>query len=450
MADERDKPARPGEPAWLAKKREPVPAVPDRSGEASATPRAAEPRWTPPRARRPEAEPPGAAAEPAPTPAPRATAPRPAASEPELAPRPRPVVRPAVPPAVPPAAPAAAPAAPRPAPSEPAFAPRPRSVEPPAVPLGPSPAGPPEALDEEPSWLPGERPRRSVQPRVGPRPFEMERQGRERSGLLTGLAIGAVLLLLWSLAMPPVPAATFRGGWLDIGDLGGSSFLAALFAVLVVLVTALPFSAAQRSLLLLLAGGLLLAFGLYHLEEDLLRMVYRNHPALHHLVIAHRSGLALALAALLVPAALFGRAAREDALAPKVLAAVGVAAAIAVYLFDTPPGGDGSAAAALLDVLRSEGTLRGDRLAAWFAFGPLVLLPTTLLVFLPPGRRAPTAAIALLHLALVIGALVVLAAHVAKPSSWLDALPALKTAFLLAAGLLLAPAALGRLASRLP
>lgn len=275
--------------------------------------------------------------------------------------------------------------------------------------------------------------------------------GRSESGrspLLTGVAIGAVLLLLWSLLLPSVPADTFRGGWLDLGDVGGPSFLAALFVVLVGVVAALPLSTTQRSALLLLAGALLLAFGLYHLEEDLLRMVYRNHPALHHLVIDHRIGLAAVFIALLLPAGLIGRAVDERALGPRLAAGLGVAGVLAVYLLVRPPEG-ATAAGALVDTLRATDTLRGDRIAAWFALVPLVLAPTAALAFLPEGRRAPTAVLGLLFLAAVIAALVVLAAHVAKPSYWLAALPAVKTVFLLSAGLLLAPPALGHLSARI-
>jgi hypothetical protein len=277
----------------------------------------------------------------------------------------------------------------------------------------------------------------------------MERPGRERIPLLTGLSIGAVLLLLWSLVLPSVPGDTFRGGWLDVADLGGASFLAALFAGLIVVAAALPMSGRARGLLLGLAGVLLVAFGLYHVEEDVLRMVYRNHPALHHLLIEHRLSLALLLGALLLPAGMVGRAADEEALLPRILAVVGLGAALASYLLMTAPGGAGSALHGLLDAARAPAALRGDVVAALLALAPLALLPTTALVFLPVGRRAPTTLVALALQGALIAAFVVLAAHVAKPSHWLDALPALKNAFLFAAGVLLFPPALGHLSARL-
>ena len=283
-----------------------------------------------------------------------------------------------------------------------------------------------------------------------PRPFAMSDDDRRRDPLLVGWAVGAVALLLWSILLPSHAAAEFRGGWHDVGDPGGASFLGALFIALFVVVIALPLDRRLRAALLGLGALLVIAFGLYHLHEDLLRMVYRNHPALRRVVVHDPVLLVLTLGMLLLPAGLIGRRTNRRALAPRILAVAGALLLVGAYFFVSPGGGHGSGAGALLSSVRAPDTLQGDRVAAWLALGPLVLAPAALLVFLPARRGAPLGALALVFLLLFVAAPLVLALHTAKPSRWLDALPAVKTVLLLGAGLFLTPVAVGQACARAP
>ena len=271
----------------------------------------------------------------------------------------------------------------------------------------------------------------------------------ERASLLPGLVIAAVLLLLWSLVLPANAAPEFQGGWKDISDPGGLSFLSALFTGGLVAIMFLAGRSPSRTILLALAGILLLAFGVYHLHEDLLRLAYRNHPALHHIVMGGAAYLTLPLLTLLLPAGLVGHAARPTAITPRILVVLGLVAALVTFLLISAPGGERAPLAALLEIQRAPDTLQGDRIAGWLVLGTLVLLPGGLFVFLSEERRAPWALLGVLFCLLVAGAVLVLAMHVAKPSHWLDALPAVKTALLLGAGLLLAPPALGEVLARI-
>ena len=268
------------------------------------------------------------------------------------------------------------------------------------------------------------------------------------SALLPAVGTIAVLLLGWSFILPSTPAAEFRGGWQEIASPGGLSFLALLFASALALGLLIPISIRRRAALLAVIGLMVLVFGLVHLAEDVLRALYRHHPGMELLLVSNRPALLLALASLLLPAGLIGRAAAPGTWPPAILAVAGFAALAALLLGINAPGGETNLLGALIQTVAAADSLQGDRLAAAVALTLPVLAPAAAFGFLPVARAAPSTLLGVVFLLACLLVPLILAAHVAKPSHWLDALPALKTALLFAAGVLVLPVALGELFRR--
>lgn len=282
---------------------------------------------------------------------------------------------------------------------------------------------------------------------AGPRPFSFGPQ-RETLGAPTiaVLAVG-LLLLAWAVVLPSTGATEFRGGWTEIGDPAGLSFLAALFGGLFLGLLVLPLGATTKTVAGAVLAVLVVLFGVLHLTDDLMRYLFRGHPALRWLVLESPGALALVLVALAFPAGLVARGGNPGGLAPKVMTVLGAIAVLACYVVLKAPDGDQSVVAGLLATLSDAEAFRGDRIAAVAALLPLVALPLGVLVFLPTDRGAPTTLFGALSAVAVAGTLVILALHVAKPADWLQALPPLKTALFAAFGLLVAPILVGRLAA---
>ena len=281
------------------------------------------------------------------------------------------------------------------------------------------------------------------------RPFKLDEDARSRSAMLTSFGSGAVLLLFVSLVLPSVSGSDFRGGWLDLGDVGGPSFLALLSGLLVVALLALPISRRVRAVAMGVVAVLICTFGLSLLVEDLLQQqVYRGHPGLDTLIRDDPALLVCALASLLLPAGLFGRRAGVGLWPPRTMGAVGVVALVVGYLLLSVGTTGESAIESLISTLRSSESYQGDRIASWLLFVPLAMAPSALLLFLPKERVAPVTFLGVAFQLAYVASLVVLALHVAKPSHWLDALPALKSVLVLGAGIVLAPAAVAEFIGR--
>lgn len=248
--------------------------------------------------------------------------------------------------------------------------------------------------------------------------------------LVPRLSLATLALLVVAAALPSRAGAPWELA-LRPAD---PTFVALMAALLVGVVHLVPVGPRTRSALSLAVATIVLALGLALLSHEV-AVAFDGQPAL--LVLFSGSpaiGIALVLAATLVPAGLFLRR-----LAPRHMAATGLvgfgAALVLAVAFDV--GGIFPDTPVLLLVQGvTEASFLGDRVAAAAALPALVLLAGCLAFTFPGLGRAIAAPIGILVWGLAFAPGIVLATFVATSSDWLAVLGPVKLVVLVGAAAL--------------
>ncbi|MCC6622723.1 MAG: hypothetical protein IT385_15790 [Deltaproteobacteria bacterium] len=218
------------------------------------------------------------------------------------------------------------------------------------------------------------------------------------------------------------------------------SFVALMALVLVAVVRLVPVAPRTRGALALAVGTVTLALALAVLSHEA-ASAFDHQPALFVLFSATPAiGIALVLAATIVPAGLFLRTLAPRHMAATGLVGFGAALVLAVAfgvggIFPEPP------VVLLVDGITGA-TFLGDRVAAAATMPALVLLAGCLAFTFPGLGRTIAAPIGVLLWGLAFAPALVLAAFVATASDWLAVLGPVKLIVLVAAAALYLAAAL--------
>jgi len=349
-------------------------------------------------------------------------------------------------------------------PTDPARSPRPGDL--PALPEATATSRPSSLLTRPPPprstdraidrAVRGPPPRDEVAAREGHRHLPLG--GRERTDTAAGpsydpaarprvfeaLALVTLGLLLVVIVLPTDAGAP----WQLVLRPTEPSFIALAALLLVAVARFIPWSPRVRAALALVTGVLVLGLALMVMRGEV-GAGFDAQPALVALLQgAPAIGVALVVAATLVPAGLFLRALAPRHLAATGLVGFGAALVLAVALgvgsiFDQMP------LVMLIDGM-SDGAMLGDRVAAAVALPAVALLAASLVFTFPGFGRRVAAPLGVVLWAIAFAPVLTLALFAAPASAYLAALAAVKLVVLVAAAALYLAAGLAATLSPAP
>lgn len=290
-------------------------------------------------------------------------------------------------------------------------------------------------------------PKRQQQPELYVNPARLSSQAHDVTAgpWYRRMLLLVLLVLLDAALLPGARDGALVPPWLALASPGSPTFIAATFLIIVAAVAFIPMPARVRAAVGTALGLALAAFGLALLAGSVGANAFDGQPALAAVVGAGGAARwVLVLAATTVPAALFWRRHHPGGLGARILLGAGLVFVVFVYFAGHHIGlGDSMPLTAIARAGRTSPFL-GDRVAAWLALAPFVLVPVVLVTLTEAGRRGAAILGALFWLSVALP-MVVLAAFVAPASAFADTFAPLQVVAVLAAGLLLLSAGLGAL-----
>ncbi|MEC9072405.1 MAG: hypothetical protein VX938_08510, partial [Myxococcota bacterium] len=270
----------------------------------------------------------------------------------------------------------------------------------------------------------------------------------DRRSLLPGGrgSLLALLLLGEAVILPGYREGELIAPWTELASPGSTTFTAATFFVLLLVMERLSLSATVKAVSGVVLSTALVLFGYLLMGSAVGLDAFDGQPALTALFRGPLSlRVILVLCAITLPAALLWHREDEDNPGARTVIVAGVALVFFAYLALNRVGlGGANPMSALVDA--GLGSLfLGDRVAAWVSFLPGLVAIASLTVLVPRLRNWEPEALAGLFWATLVAPLFVLALYVAPMGDWLLVLEPLQVVSTLAAGLLLAPAALASL-----